>query len=200
MRTTVRKHLRWASQACRAQHLLGKLRARASAAVLLFSLSLLLGTPSPSRAEELPEYRLKAAFLYNFAVFTEWPSDLGNTLNLCIVGRDPFGKDIDELQGKAVGERSIAVLRKAASEPLKNCQMVFITESAIAGLPKMLEELRDRPVLTVADCTCPGGRSVALNMSVVQNKVAFEANLQAVRSARLTLSSKLLRLATKVRQ
>ena len=176
------------------------LRACGSAALLSFPLWLLLGTHLASIADDLPEYRLKAAFLYNFAVFTEWPGDLGNTLNLCIVGRDPFGKDIDELQGKAVGERSLAVLRKASGEPLKNCQVVFIAESAIAGLPKMLDELRDRPVLTVADCTAAVGQNVALNMSVVQNKVTFEANLQAARAARLNLSSKLLRLATKVRQ
>ena len=163
-------------------------------------LGVLLGAALPARADELPEYRLKAAFLYNFALFTEWPAELGPVLNVCIVGRDPFGKEIDELQGKPVGERSIAVHRKAPTEPVKACQVVFIAESAIASLPKVLDELRDRPVLTVADCLAAAGQNVALNMSVVQNKVTFEANLQAARAARLNLSSKLLRLATKVRQ
>ena len=143
-----------------------------------------LGAPSPSHADELPEYRLKAAFLYNFALFTEWPSDVGPVLNLCIVGRDPFGKEIDELQGKPVGERSISVQRKSAGEPVRNCQVAFITESAIASLPKLLDELRDRPVLTVADSPAAAGLNVALNMSVAQNKVAFEANLQAARADR----------------
>ncbi len=165
----------------------------------LASLLCWMACTATAQGNELPEYRLKAAFLYNFAVFTEWPSDVGNTLNLCIVGRDPFGKEIDELQGKAVGERSIAVLRKAATEPLRGCQVLYVSESSIGGLPRMLEELRDRPVLTVADCPSSAGQGVALNMSVVQNKVTFEANLAAARAQRLTLSSKLLRLATKVR-
>jgi YfiR/HmsC-like len=152
-----------------------------------------------AQANELPEYRLKAAFLYNFALFTEWPAEVGKTINLCVVGRDPFGKELDELQGKALGERSIAVLRKSVNEPLRGCQVLFVPESSIAGLPRMLEELRDRPVLTVADCPSSAGQTVALNMSVVQNKVTFEANVAAARTQRLTLSSKLLRLATKVR-
>lgn len=159
-----------------------------------------LSSATLAQANELPEYRLKAAFLYNFALFTEWPADVGNILNVCIVGRDPFGKEADELQGKAVGERSIAVLRKGASESLRGCQVLFIPESSTAGLPRILEDLRDRPVLTVADCPTLPGQGVALNMSVAQNKVTFEANVPAARAQRLSLSSKLLRLATKVRQ
>ena len=73
-------------------------------------------------------------------------------------------------------------------------------ESERAAGTSLATAFRDRPVLTVADCTAAAGQNVALNMSVVQNKVTFEANLQAARAARLNLSSKLLRLATKVRQ
>lgn len=176
-------------------------RARLARLAVLAVLAMLccFASAAQTQGSELPEYRLKAAFLYNFAVFTEWPSDVGKTLNLCIVGRDPFGNEIDELQGKAVGERSITVLRKATTEPLRGCQLIFVAESSISGLPRMLEELRDRPVLTVADCPTSAGQGVALNMSVVQNKVTFEANLAAARTQRLSLSSKLLRLATKVR-
>ena len=167
----------------------------------LWLLSMLCWLPCMALAQgaELPEYRLKAAFLYNFALFTEWPADVGNTINLCVLGRDPFGKELDELQGKAIGERSITVLRKAVNEPLRSCQVLFIAESSIGALPRVLEELRDRPVLTVADCHSSTGQEVALNMSVVQNKVTFEANLMAARAQRLSLSSKLLRLATKVK-
>ena len=64
----------------------------------------------------------------------------------------------------------------------------------------MLDELRDTPALTVADTPGAARQGVALNMAVVQNRIAFEANLQAARAARLNLSSKLLRLATEVHQ
>ena len=172
------------------------------ARLLLWALgvsSLLSFVPS-ARAEELPEYRLKVAFLYNFALFTEWPAEVGGTLNLCIHGADSFGNEIDALQGKAVGARSISVQRRGGNDPLKGCHVVFIATSAIGSLPRVLDELRGSPVLTVADSPGAARAGVALNMAVVQNRIAFEANLQAARAARLNLSSKLLRLATEVHQ
>jgi hypothetical protein len=153
-----------------------------------------------ARADEPPEYRLKAAFLYNFALFTEWPATVGNTLNLCIRGKNPFGDEIDGLEGKAVNARKITVQRKGASESLKSCHIVFIAASAMGSLPQVLDELRDSPVLTVADSPGAARQGVILNMTVKQNKVAFEANLQAAHAARISLSSKLLRLATEVHQ
>jgi hypothetical protein len=171
--------------------------------LLPWVLGVLLGLLSfapPARADELPEYRLKAAFLYNFALFTEWPAEVGGTLNLCINGPDPFGKEIDALQGKAVGERSIAVQRKAAGESLTGCQIVFVAPAAIGTLPRVLEGVRGRPVLTVADSVGAARQGVALNLAVEQNRVSFEANLLAARGAGLNLSSKLLRLATEVVQ
>jgi hypothetical protein len=153
-----------------------------------------------ARAEELPEYRLKAAFIYNFIAFTDWPAEAPPKLNLCIVGADPFGADIDGLAGKVAQGRTIAVQRKAANEPLRNCQVVFIAGSAIEQLPRLLESLRGQPVLTVADSPGAMRRGVALNMNVAQGKVSFEANLQAARANSLALSSKLLRLATEVVQ
>ncbi|MDH3460878.1 MAG: YfiR family protein [Burkholderiaceae bacterium] len=160
----------------------------------------LLTCTLPARADELPEYRLKAAFMYNFALFTEWPTKIGRTLDVCIAGIDPFGKEIDALQGKAVGERSINLQRKAGGESLSGCHVVFISQSAIGTLPRLLESLRGRPILTVADTPGAARQGVALNMTVAQNKITFEANLTAARNAGLDLSSKLLRLATEVYQ
>jgi hypothetical protein len=155
---------------------------------------------SPAFPQPLPEYELKAAFLYNFVLFTEWPGDTGGSLNLCVYGTDPFGDALDALQGKPVSERRLEVRRTAAGESLAGCQIVFISRSAISGLGVVLEELRGGTTLTVADSPGATVRGVALNMSVSQNKVAFEANLRAARRAGLNLSSKLLRLATEVIQ
>jgi hypothetical protein len=166
----------------------------------LLALALGLGVSGARAADDLPEYRLKAAFLYNFALFTEWPADVGNTLRLCVLGADPFGSELDGLQGKAVGERSITLQRKAGIEGLKGCQIVFIAPAAAGQLPRALEALEGQTVLTVADSPGAARQGVALNMAVVQNKVSFEANLRAARAAKVNLSSKLLRLATEVIQ
>jgi hypothetical protein len=180
----------WISRAER-----GRRRAAAAICGLLALACVQTAYPQP-----LTEYRLKAAFLYNFALFTDWPAGTGNSLNLCVYGADPFGKELDALQDKPVGERFLAVRRTPAGKSVEGCQIVFIAPSAIAGLPQVLGELHGRPALTVADSPDAARQGVALNMSVAQNKVSFEANLSAARSAGLNLSSKLLGLATQVIQ
>lgn len=175
-------------------------RRRAGVRVLTWTLLCLgLGWFAPlARAADLSEYRLKAAFLYNFALYTEWPAEVGGALNLCILGQDPFGSDLDELHGKAAGARAIAVQRKGLGAPLAGCQIVFVTTSAMPTLPRVLEGLRGQPVLTVADSPGAARQGVMINMAVTNEKITFEADLRAARAARLELSSKLLRLATEV--
>ncbi len=163
-------------------------------------LLLLFTCAQTAYSQALTEYRLKAAFLYNFALFTDWPPGTGGALNLCVYGADPFGREIDALQDKPVGERYLVVRRTPAGGSLEACQIVFISPSAIAGLPQVLGELHGRAALTVADSPDAARQGVALNMSVAENKVSFEANLSAARGAGLNLSSKLLRLATQVIQ
>lgn len=163
-------------------------------------LALLMSAAPCAWATELPEYRLKAAFVYNFIVYTEWPAETGSTLNLCVHGSDPFGAEIDGLQGRVAGSRSITIQRRAAGESLKNCQVVFLASAAIDRLPRDLARLQGQATLTVADSLGAMQQGVVLNMAVRQGKVSFEANLQAARSAGLSLSSKLLRLATEVQQ
>jgi len=172
-----------------------------SARMLAWCLGLALVVFAPaSLSDDLPEYRLKAAFLYNFALFTEWPAEVGSTLNLCVYGRDPFGEELDALQGKAVGDRHMVVRRITNLEGLTACQVVFIVGPSGDGIARVLSSLRGATVLTIADAPGASKQGVALNMNVVNKKITFEANLTAARSANVKLSSKLLSLATEVLQ
>ncbi len=160
----------------------------------------LLARLGPAFADELPEYRLKAAFLYNFVAYTEWPADSPGTLNVCVYGSDPFGAELDSLQGKVAAGRTLAVQRKTSAESLRACQVVFVPAASADALPRALLAVRGQPVLVVAESPGALRQGAALNMALRQNKVTFEANLQAARAAGLSLSSKLLRLATEVQQ
>lgn len=160
----------------------------------------LLAFAAGTRAGDLPEYRLKTAFIYNFALFTEWPAAVGGTLKLCVYGADPFGGELDGLQGKTVGARRIAVQPKATLEELPGCQIVFVTQATASHVPRVLAALAGQPVLTVADSPAAANQGVMLNMTIAKSKISFEANLRAARAAQLNLSSKLLRLATEVIQ
>ena len=153
---------------------------------------------APVRADNPAEYRIKAAFLYNFVSFTAWPAALGNTLHLCVYGPDPFGEDLDRLQGRTVAGRGLAVHRTNSADALGHCQVVFITRPVIANLARVLDSLSGKAVLTVADSPGAARQGVALNLGLEQNKVVFDANPGAAHG--LVLSSKLLRLAREVFQ
>jgi len=155
---------------------------------------------APAALAQAPadEYRLKAAVLYKFAQFTEWPSSGNRPLGVCVQGRDPFGPSIDALQGQAIGQRRIEVQRKTAHEPLRGCDVLFIAGDALGQLPQVLEALRGAPVLTVADSPGAVQRGVMLNMTLDAERISFEANLGAARAGRLRLDARLLQLASRV--
>ena len=92
------------------------------------------------------------------------------------------------------------VRRITSVEALSACQVVFIADSSRDGIARVLSSLRGATVLTIADVPGAAQQGVALNMSVVNDKITFEANLTAVRAANVKLSSRLLSLATEVLQ
>jgi hypothetical protein len=191
----------WLARRGRPRPTLGPLAALAAVrAKLLLGLLAITVWPGYACAQELPEYRLKAAFLYNFAQFTEWPADTPSSLTLCIVGNDPFDKELDSLAGRPVGQRLLALKRRTGTESLAGCQVVYIAPNVAAEVPRLLAALKNKPVLTVADSPGAMRQGVALNMMVSNGRVNFEANLLAARAAGLNLSSRLLRLATEVVQ
>jgi len=167
---------------------------------VLVGMLALLGCVSQATADNLAEYRIKAAFLVNFAIFTEWPAEVESTLNICVYGPDPFGAELDRFGGKSVGGRSLLVTRVNSVDKLGACQIVFITRPVIDNLLRVLDNVSGKPVLTVADSPGAMRQGVALNMGTRQSKVTFEANLAAARSNGLNLSSKLLNLAGEVKQ
>lgn len=166
--------------------------------LLLALCSWLLATPAAGQG--FTEYQLKAGVLYNFIAFTTWPETPHSVVNICIYGPDPFGREIDALQGRKLGSGSLAIRRASNVDALAGCQVVFIGQAAIGNLPRVLEHLGDRPVLTVADTPGSAVRGIVLNMEMMQGRLVFRANLAEARSRGLVLSSKLLRLASEVIQ
>lgn len=153
-----------------------------------------------ARAGDVPEYRLKTAFVFNFMRFTQWPETTGKTLTLCVYGKDPFGAEIDGLRGKTIGARTIDVRRVAVGQSLASCQAAFVSADAVASWQQMAQTLRGQPLLSLADTPGALGQGVVINMGLADRKVTFEASQRTARGAGLGLSSKLLSLATTVQQ
>jgi hypothetical protein len=159
----------------------------------------------PASAQELatPEYKVKAAFLYNFATLTEWPSNtFTNTTEpfvIGVLGRDPFGSSLDTIfRGKTLEGRPISIVRFSGVREVHGCHLLFIPASEEARLPSILSHLSSQPVLTVGDSAHFAWRGGIIGLVNHGEEIHFEINLEAAKKARLKLSSKLLRLAETV--
>ena len=154
--------------------------------------------------QPLREYRIKAAFLYNFAKFVEWPSeafdDEDSTLILGVFGDDPFGAALQSLRGKTVRGRRLIIKRFDSLLDLDQCHILFITSSAPQQQQKALESLQGSNVLTVGEMQRFAQMGGIINFVIRKNKLRFEINLDAGKRAGLVISSQLLKLADSVVQ
>lgn len=155
---------------------------------------------SVAMADSIIEYQVKAAFIYNFIAFTHWPDNASQTINLCVYGEDYFGKEIDKLESRSINKRHIKVTRIDDVEKLKACQVIFFSKSVSSHLSSLLSELQNEPILMLADSPNATAQGIAINMSLINEKIVFEINLARVRRSGLDISSKLLQLAVKVHQ
>jgi hypothetical protein len=176
-----------------------------AAAVLMLTICATIASPFlDAQAQDAGEYPVKAAFLYNFAKFVEWPPETSGgpsaPLVLGVLGDDPFGGTIDQLvAGKTANGRPLVVRRLKWGEDLRQCHILFISSSEHKRLPQILEALRGASVLTVGDMDQFGQQGGMIQFVLEQSKVRFEINIAAGEQARLKFSSKLLALAKTVR-
>lgn len=166
---------------------------------LLGALALALSALS-AEAQASREYDLKAVFLFNFAQFTEWPPTAftgeNSPLIIGIVGKDPFGAALeDTVRGEKVQGRPLEVQHYARADQINTCHILFISASETRRMEEIVNSLRGKPVLTVADADGPATKGVMVRFVVENNKVHFRINQEAARAANLTLSSRLLRVA-----
>jgi len=158
-----------------------------------------VGAPSFARGEPAPEYAVKAAFLFNFAKFVEWPagafSGPTSPIVIWVLGEDPFGDALGSLKGKTANGRPIVVRYAANLGELERCHLLFVSASEKANLPKILQATKDWNVLTVGDVDGFARDGGTINLVNEEQRVVIEVNMEAAQRSRLKISSKLLALA-----
>jgi hypothetical protein len=145
------------------------------------------------------EYAIKAAFLYNFAKFVEWPKEsFENPKNvlLCVLGKNPFGSALHKMQGKEIQGRKLKVTQTERAEDIGKYHIVFVGRSEKDDVAEILANLKGHSVLTVGDMEGFAHQGGMINFIMKQRKVRFEINADAAEQAGLKISSKLLKLAT----
>jgi hypothetical protein len=152
------------------------------------------------RAQISREYDVKAVFLFNFAQFVDWPAEafpnIEAPLTIGVLGIDPFGLALSEVvKNETVRNRKVVVHHFQRVEEVGLCHILFISRSEARRLPQILAELSDRPILTVSDMDEFALKGGMIRFYTDRGKVRFRINNAAARSAHVTISSKLLRLA-----
>jgi hypothetical protein len=147
------------------------------------------------------EYAVKAAYLFNFARFVEWPAETAHkdTLVIGILGADPFGKALEQtISGKSITGRKLSSRHLGAQDPLDGVDILFVCASETPHLPQLLKRLDDAPVLTVSDVDDFAGRGGMVGFVIKDDTVRFDVNLDRVLQSRLRMSSQLVKVARRV--
>jgi hypothetical protein len=160
-----------------------------------------LAAPGQESGAENP-YRVKAAFLRNFAHYVKWPdsvfADAAAPWRICILGRDPFGEVLDKtLQGRTEQARSFEILRAEAPEGLPPCQIVFVALRDPAKRRAALLALKDQPALTVGDAPDFLAEGGMIRFQVT-DRVQIAVNLDRTRAASLGVPTKMLEVSSEV--
>jgi hypothetical protein len=172
---------------------------------LLASMGILASIPAHRTSAARPtEYEVKAAYLFNFGRFVEWPlnapSRQAGDFSICVLGHDPFGPALDttisgqKIDGKTVVARRIPDLGEAAT-----CRELFISASEGKQLKEIFSNLGKLSVLTVSDMPDFMQQGGMVQFVVADERVRFAVNLAATQPAGLNLSSELLKVAAEVR-
>ncbi|MGH8773263.1 MAG: YfiR family protein [Burkholderiales bacterium] len=153
-------------------------------------------TPSPAA--------VKAAFVYNFAKFVEWPTgaffDAQAPLTLCLLrARESYDAVFTTIEGKPVQGRTLAVKHSVALKELKACQMVYLDEHDAGRTRDALRALSETPVLTVSDIGGFAESGGMIGLFAADDKIRFEVNVEAAHIGRLKISAQLLSLARIIR-
>jgi hypothetical protein len=174
-----------------------------AAGVVVLLVLLVGGRPVQGQGSAASEYEVKAAFLYHFSQFVDWPEgtfkEANSPIVYCTLGEDPFHGALEaSLSGKAVGERALRVQHFKQIEEIRGCQILFIGEGKQKRAASLATQLQGNPVLTVGESEHFIQEGGMIGFLFEENKIRFEVNLEAAEHAKLKLSSRLLGLAKRV--
>jgi hypothetical protein len=181
---------------------LGAFTKRALAAAIAVGCLAVCSVPSRAESNTL-EYAVKAAYLFKFTPFVEWPSSAfaapTSPFYVCVLGGDPFGTVLDQaVDGHQVGEHPVRVRRLQSVDGTNNCHILYFGAARAPLAAAALSKLHGAPVLTVTE------QSLGVSGGVVQfvvkdGHVRFTIDAGAAAANRVIISAKLLSLAASVR-
>jgi hypothetical protein len=150
------------------------------------------------------EQRVKAAFLYQFASYVEWPAQSfaqpDTPVTIAVMGAEQLAAELKQLSaGRTVGGRTVEVRQVRPGETLAGINILFIGSAENARLPQVVQAAKQRPMLIVTETDGALGQGSMINFVIVDRRVRFEVALDSVERSGLKLSSRLLAVAQQVK-
>jgi hypothetical protein len=177
---------------------------KACSLIVLFAAFVVASSTTNAYAQpQTREYEVKAAFLYNFAKFVEWPAEVfqetGAVIIIGVLGEDPFGTSLETIEGKTIEGRKVVTKRFRSARDAQVSHILFISSSEKDRLAEVVKSLKGIRVLTVGETERFVEVGGIINLYIESNKVRFEINVDSAERAGLKISSRLLGLAKVVR-
>jgi hypothetical protein len=147
-----------------------------------------------------PEYDVKAALLYRCLELVQWPSGATPagepTITVGLLGKNPFGKSLNNLVGKTISGRRLVVRNLRRATEAESCQLLFVASSETKRTSKILKNVASFPVLTVGESPGFGEQGGMINLLLVGKNIRLEINLAAVEQARIVMDPKLITMSS----
>lgn len=141
---------------------------------------------------------VEAAFLYNFALFTEWPSLPADEFRICVLGSETMLTALEPVKKKQLKEHPVSVTNISSAIQARSCQVLFIGESGHHSIDSLSKQIGNEPVLVVAEEDGYDPNNVIIVLVKQQGRISFKINRTAALANSLSLSSKILKLAQQV--
>jgi len=171
--------------------------------IVCWLLGVFFALPASLSAAPVEENALKAAFIYNFISFTEWPAGTfgaGGAINLCADSRSPMASSMAALNGKHIKAMRLNLhLLDSLQSDLSPCHILYIDRTDRQNWTPIKKKIDNASIITISDDSEINASGVMIALSTLNNKIVFDIDMNVTQRARLAMSSKLLRLARTVR-
>lgn len=165
-----------------------------------FAILLVCGAFRPAIAEDTVAADIsavEAAFLFNFAIYTEWPVLPADEFRICVLGSDPVLAALVSIKRK-IKDRQVNVTNITSATQAQTCQVLFVGKSEHGTINDLARQIGKTPVMVVSEANGYDPRNVTVELFTQQDRIAFRINHTAAQENSLTVSSKLLKLAQQV--
>lgn len=178
------------------------LRNRLGIIAFALVLTLLAPVPGGARQEKIAEYQVKAAFLYNFTKFIDWPGQAPdypkNPFVIEIIGKNPFGGALKPLESLKIRRQPVKIVYADKPERLKPCRLLFISRAAEDSLADILEKVNGTDTLTVSDIPGFAKKGGMIEFIIEHGRIGFRVNLKVAQAAGLEINYQLLKVAKEI--